>query len=237
MAALAIDRCDGGPALNSDSELQVVAEGGRMRVLAVCVGIPEDRPGKTVRTGIHKQPINFAMSVTAEGLEDDAVCNRKHHGGPEQALCVEGNITRLWWEGLLNKAIPPGFFGENLCIEGLDNRIVALGDHFSIGNVVLEATAPRMPCRTLCEWLGDPAFAKRYLTAARPGFYCRVIESGRIAAGSSLKYEPFEGDRILLSEMMKHHGKRASPDLIHRYLTVPVHAKVRASLAQGSIKS
>ncbi|MGF6157286.1 MOSC domain-containing protein YiiM [Ensifer sp. KUDG1] len=207
-----------------------------MRVLAVCVGNPQLRLGKKTPTGINKHPVMSAVSVGPEGLEGDTVCNRKHHGGPEQAVCVEGNITRLWWEDALGQNISYGAFGENLCIDGLDNRNVAVGDRFLIGNAILEATAPRMPCRILSERLGDPAFAKRYLAAGRPGFYCRVIKSGVIAAGRLVAHERFDGDRILLFEMMQHHGKEASPDLIQRYLQVPVHARVRASLAQGSIK-
>jgi MOSC domain-containing protein YiiM len=200
------------------------------------VGTPEERPGKKMRTGINKQPVMHDVSIGAEGLDGDKVCNRKYHGGPEQAVCVEGNITRCWWEHALGQTVSHGSFGDNLCIEGLDNRMVAIGDRFSIGNVILEATAPRMPCRVLSERLGDTAFAKRYLAAGRPGFYCRVIKSGVIAAGLPSKYEQFEGDRILLSEMMQHHGKTASFGLIRRYLNVPVHARVRASLADGFIK-
>ncbi|HEV7309378.1 MOSC domain-containing protein [Ensifer sp.] len=207
-----------------------------MRLLAVCVGKPQVRLGKKTPTGINKHPVMSEVAVGPEGLEGDTICNRKHHGGPEQAVCVEGNITRLWWEDAFGQDISHGAFGENLCIDGLDNRSVAVGDRFLIGNVILEATAPRMPCRILSERLGDPAFAKRYLAAGRPGFYCRVIKSGVIAAGHPVAHERFDGVRILLSEMMQHHGKKASPDLIQRYLEVPVHARVRASLAQGSIK-
>lgn len=207
-----------------------------MKLLAVCVGKPQTRPGKKTPTGINKLPAMSAVSVGPEGLEGDTVCNRKHHGGPEQAVCVEGNITRLWWEDALGQNISYGAFGENLCIDGLDNRNVAVGDRFLIGNAILEVTAPRMPCRILSERLGDPAFAKRYLAAGRPGFYCRVIKSGVIAAGRPVAHELFDGDRILLFEMMQHHGKEAPPDLIQRYLEVPVHARVRASLAQSSIK-
>lgn len=37
-------------------------------------------------------------------------------------------------------------------------------------------------------------------------------------------------------EMMAHFGTKASPHLIERYLSVPVHAKLRASLSMGKVK-
>lgn len=79
-----------------------------MRLLAVCVGKPQERPGKKMPTGINKQPVMRDVSVKPEGLEGDTVCNRKYHGGPEQAVCVEGNITRLSsWRCQRAAALPP----------------------------------------------------------------------------------------------------------------------------------
>lgn len=67
-----------------------------LRVLAVCIGRPEGRPGKKAKTGINKNPTSETVLVGKEGLADEAVCNRKYHGGPEQAVYVEGkNILAL----------------------------------------------------------------------------------------------------------------------------------------------
>lgn len=207
-----------------------------MRVLAVCIGKAEARPGKTVRTGINKFATDESVPIGFEGLEGDSICNRKLHGGPEQAVYLEGNMTRLWWEAELGRPITHGLFGENLCLEGLDNRAVAAGDRFTAGSLILEVTAPRMPCRILSERLGDPGFTKHYVKAGRPGFYCRVVKPGEIAAGTIVKYEPFHGVRVSMVEMMSHHGHKATPELIERYRTVPVHARLRASLCLGTIK-
>lgn len=168
-------------------------------------------------------------------MEGDAICNRRYHGGSEQAVYIEGNLTRLWWEEELGLPIHHGLFGENLCVDGLDNREVAAGDRFSTADLLMEVTAPRMPCRILSEKMRERGFAKRYIEAARPGFYCRIIQPGFIAVGADLRYEPFKGERILIGEMMLHHGKTASLDLIERYHSVPVHAKLRASLSLGKV--
>ena len=207
-----------------------------LRILAVCIGKPEQRPGKKTTTGINKHPTDETVFVGLEGLADDAVCNRKYHGGPEQAVYVEGNLTRLWWQRALNKPIDHGLFGENLCIAGLDNQIVSVGDRLLLGDLVMEVTAPRMPCRVLGDRMGDPSFPHLYKRAARPGFYCRVIHPGYVTAGAILQYVPYAGERVSMAEMARNHGKRASAGLIARYQSVPAHAKLRAFLSNGLIK-
>lgn len=168
-------------------------KGRRLRVISVCVGEAEARPGKAQKTGINKRATTRDLMVGREGLERDTICNRKYHGGPEQAVYIQRNLTRLWWEDELGQPVGHGLFGENLCLEALDNPSVAVGDRFSTAKLVLEVTAPRMPCRVLADKLNDPGFAQRYAKAARPGFYCRVLQPGIIAAGVEMRYEPFNG--------------------------------------------
>lgn len=207
-----------------------------MRILSVCLGKAEARPSKALKTGINKRATSGSLLVGPDGLDGDTICNRKYHGGPEQAVYIEGNLTRLWWEEELGRPVDHGLLGENLCLEALDNRSVAVGDRFSTADLIMEVTAPRMPCRILAERMSDPGFAKLYTKAARPGFYCRVLQPGRITVGAEVHYEPFIGERISMAEMMGHFGTNASPDLIERYCGVPVHAKLRTSLSQGKVR-
>jgi MOSC domain-containing protein YiiM len=53
--------------------------------------------------------------------------------------------------------------------------------------VVLEVTAPRIPCATLAARMGDPQFVKKYRRAERPGLYCRVIREGNLQTGNEVR--------------------------------------------------
>jgi MOSC domain-containing protein YiiM len=198
-----------------------------MKILAVCIGNPEKLPGKSYKTGINKHAIGASALVDAEGLVGDAICNRKHHGGVDQAVYIEGSITLDWWSGQLGYTIAPGTFGENLVIEGLDNRVVAVGDRLIAGDLVLEATAARLPCAAFAARMGDPQFVKRYAQAARPGVYCRVIHGGMATAGEPVELRPFKGARVTMPEMIATFCKRLSPEDRIRYLAAPVHYKLR----------
>jgi MOSC domain-containing protein YiiM len=201
-----------------------------MKILAVCLGHPERLPGKGYRTGINKHAVSGAVTVDAEGLVGDAICNRKHHGGIDQAVYVEGSLTLDWWSRELGRAQEPGAFGENITIEGLDNRLVAVGDRLIAGDVVLEVTAARIPCATLAAKVGDPDFVRRYTCAGRPGIYCRVLEGGVASAGISVEYRPFAGARVTMPQMMASFGQSLSDADRARYLAAPIHRKIRAAL-------
>lgn len=203
-----------------------------MKILAVCMGSAEILPGKSYKTGIFKMPISGPVQVDAEGLLGDRICNRKHHGGPDQAVYIEGGVTLDWWAEQLGQPLAPGTFGENLVMSDLDNRDVAVGDRFVIGPVVLEATAPRTPCATFASRMNDPMFVKRYTAAGRPGIYCRVLAPGFVEAGQATRHELYAGDRVMIPELMSAYGRRLEKPDIARYLAAPLAIRSRTFLTE-----
>ncbi|AYG57492.1 MOSC domain-containing protein [Rhizobium jaguaris] len=201
-----------------------------MKILAVCIGDAEILPGKSYRTGINKHAVGGTVMIDTEGIIGDAVCNGEHHGGRDQAVYVEGSLTLDWWSNELGRRLEPGTFGENIVIEGLDNREVAVGDRFIADDLVLEVTSARIPCSTFSAKMGDPKFVKRYTQAGRPGIYCRVIQNGTATAGTPVTYLPYAGARVTMPELMATFGRRLSPEDRARYLSAPIHYKLRALL-------
>lgn len=206
-----------------------------MKILAVCLGRPEILPGKKYKTGINKLAIQGPVMVDAEGLVGDAILNRKHHGGVDQAVYIEGSIDLDWWQAELGRDLPFGTFGENLVIEGLESAMLAAGDRLAIGDVLLEITSARIPCATFAAKMGEPTFVKRYTRAARPGAYARVLQGGLVEAGQSVEYKPWTGDRVTMREMMATFGCRLSETDRARYLAAPVHHKVKDAIRAGDI--
>ncbi len=204
-----------------------------MKIQAICIGNAEHIDGKKTKTGILKHRVGGSVIVDSLGIAGDAVVNRKHHGGPEQALLIDGSITLDWWASELGRALEPGTFGENLVIEGLDNRDVAAGDRFHCNEVVLEVTSARIPCSTFALRMGDSRFVKRYFDAGRPGIYVRVLKPGMMAAGEMVRYEAFNGPRVTMPEMMAKYGKALNAEDRERYLAAPVNAKIRDAILAG----
>ena len=158
-----------------------------MRIRSANVGTAETlrRGDREIVTGIVKRPVDGPIVVGTDGVAGDAICDVENHGGLDQAVYVYGSGDYAWWSSQLGRPVAPGTFGENLTIDGLPDDLNA-GDRLLIGDVVLEATSPRIPCATLGVAMGDSGFGLRFRYAERPGFYFRVLNEGQVAAGDGV---------------------------------------------------
>jgi MOSC domain-containing protein YiiM len=205
-----------------------------MKLLSVNIASPKTITirNKTGETGIFKQPVSRPEEVGPEGLLQDYIANKKHHGGPDQAVYVYAQDDYNWWTDSLGDRIQPGLFGENLTIGGLTCTTFNIGDalHFS-GGVVLQVTSPRIPCSTLATRMGDPKFAKKFRHAERPGMYCRVLQTGTLQAGEEVTVVPYTGETLSLLEMYRDAFKPdTSPETLRRLLAAPIDIRTRTEI-------
>jgi MOSC domain-containing protein YiiM len=197
------------------------------QLLSINLGAAQHIPGYAPLTGIIKTPVATAH-IERLGLAGDAICDRKHHGGSDQAIYVYFVDDYLWWADELGQSIAPGTFGENLTLGGIKGREVAIGDRFAIGPALLEVTYHRTPCMTFAARMGDPGWVRRFHRANRPGAYCRVLAPGAVEAGMDVGYEPFAGERVTVSELMALDGAREiDPAFMRRALATPIREKTR----------
>jgi MOSC domain-containing protein YiiM len=157
-------------------------------VVAVCIvnDLRKDA-GYNGVTAIDKRPADGKVKVTKYGLRGDVQADRKHHGGIDKALYAYGQADADYWSEQLGRDLPPGWFGENLRIEGLDVNAARIGEVWRIGETVtVEVTMPRSPCQTFARWVGgsdEQGWVKRFSTERRLGPYLKVTKTGTIAAG------------------------------------------------------
>jgi MOSC domain-containing protein YiiM len=168
------------------------------KVDSVNLGRPRPNPHKEVGwTGIGKQPTDGPVEVRApgpkstgrgSGLVGDFIGDGKHHGGDDQAVYAFQREDLDEWERRLGRELPNGFFGENLTTIGLDINNARIGERWRIGDeVVLQVTAPRIPCATFRGWMGEKGWAKIFTAAGRPGAYLKVLTPGAIRAGDPIE--------------------------------------------------
>ena len=146
----------------------------------------EEWTGSERHTGIDKRPVANGCVIDATGLVGDHVIDTAHHGGEWQAIYAYAIEDLRWWETSLNRSINPGAFGENLTTSGIDVSGALLGEKWCIGDVVLQVTQPRIPCRVFAGFWQRPELIKEFTVARRPGAYLKVIQSGRLNAGDKV---------------------------------------------------
>jgi MOSC domain-containing protein YiiM len=152
---------------------------------AVCVSGADLLPlsgRKPNRSGIDKRPVTGRVAVRALGLDGDVQVNRKYHGGEGQALYAYGQEDADFWSVELGRELPPGRFGENLRVRGLDLTGALLGEQWRIGTTLLEVTAPRIPCANFARFWDEPQLVKRFTAHGATGAYLRVLEPGEVGA-------------------------------------------------------
>ncbi len=197
------------------------------KLLAVCVGKAEHIAGYSPLTGINKRATTGLVAIGPQGIAEDAILDRQHHGGLDQAIYVYFQGDYDWWaqEGVEST---PGLFGENLVVEGPISANTAIGDRYTIGDCVLEVTYHRTPCMTFAARMNDKFWVKRFHRANRPGAYCRVLQPGTIEAGMDITVTPYAGERITVSELMAFDVTKDIPlDFLRRAVTTPIREKTR----------
>lgn len=139
--------------------------------------------------GVPKKPVDSAR-VEIGGVIGDVQADRRHHGGPDQDLCLYSLevIEALRLEG---HPIEPGFAGENVTITGLDWEAMSPGVRLRFGDdLVAEVTSPATPCSKNSAWFSDRDF-RRMSHEQHPGWsrwYARVIHPGDIEKGAAVSF-------------------------------------------------
>jgi len=204
-----------------------------MNLISVNIGQErtQQRKNHIETTGIYKVPVHKPVEIKSLGIEQDAICDKKNHGGPDQAIYVYGGADYEWWSRELRKEISPGTFGENLTIGGLESAQFNVGDYIHTGDVTLQVTAPRIPCGTFAARMDDPQWVKRFRYAERPGLYCRVIKEGFVQAGDTVSVERYAGETISIVEMFRdYYDRNKSEEIVERHLKAPIAIRARRDI-------
>ena len=160
-----------------------------MRLVSVNIGHPREviYKGKTVTTGIFKEPVEGRIRLRTLNLDGDRQADLSVHGGlSKAAYAYPIEHYEYWREQLPGVDLPWGMFGENLTVEGLREDRVNIGDRFRIGSAHVMVTEPRLPCHKLAAKFGRDDIIKRFLHSGRTGFYFAVLQEGEVGAGDRI---------------------------------------------------
>jgi MOSC domain-containing protein YiiM len=179
--------------------------------------------GKEEQTGIFKKPVDGGIYLGNTDVVDDAVVDRKYHGGVDKACYLFSADVYEEWQGKFPDADwSLGMFGENLTVAGLDERNIYIGDHYQIGEALVEVSEPREPCYKLGIRFGTQAVLKPFINQPHCGVYVRVLKRGKVMTGDKLKrvkrvQKDFSMARIY---WLRYHAVQEDIPEIHRALGV-----------------
>jgi MOSC domain-containing protein YiiM len=192
-----------------------------MKLLSINVSLPRliRIRGQQVETGFFKEPVSGPVAAKTLNLEGDGQADLSVHGGPDKAVYAYPSEHLDYWKKKLGRDdLGPGSFGENLTVEGMSERDVAIGDEFAIGSARFVVTQPRLPCYKLVLAMDTVSIARMFIDSGRTGFYLRVLQEGSIEAGDAINSLPSrESERVTIAEFMDlYRGKRTSLELVRK---------------------
>jgi MOSC domain-containing protein YiiM len=195
-----------------------------MKLISINVGLPREVTwkGKTVTTGIFKEPVEGRVMMRTLNLDGDRQADLKVHGGPDKAVyAYPVEHYEFWRRELPDVRLPWGMFGENLTIEGLSEETVNIGDRFRIGTAEVMVTQPRIPCYKLGIKFGRDDIIKRFLQSGRSGFYVAVLKEGEVKAGDTIELIHRDENNVTVADIVRLYvSEKDNLELLHRAVQV-----------------
>lgn len=171
---------------------------GSVQHVSVGIARPLRTGDRTVLSGIGKAPVTGPVTVGPLGLAGDEQVDLTVHGGLTKAVYAYPAEHYAFWQAqrrthgvsLFDEALPPGFMGENLTLQGLLESQVWVGDTLHFPDCVLRVTAPREPCFKFTAVMGFAQAGRVMVQSGRCGFYLAVEVPGTLQAGQPFRLEP-----------------------------------------------
>lgn len=171
-----------------------------MKILSVNTAraLPRLIQGRSVVTGIGKQPVAGPVAVGPLGLGGDEQADPSVHGGQSKAVYLYSAGHHPFWQTVRAQAgvaaadapLPPGLFGENLTVDGIDEAGLWIGDLLRLPGCTLVVSEPRNPCFKFNAVMGFPQASSLMNQSGYCGAYLAVLHPGQVQAGDAIVLEP-----------------------------------------------
>ena len=183
----------------------------QMKLISLNTGLPREVTwhGRSVSTGIFKQPVSSRVALRKLNLDGDRQADLSVHGGQFKAVyCYSLTHYNYWKSELQDRDLPMGLFGENFTLDGFSEELVHLGDQFSVGSAEVVVTQPRLPCYKLGIRFESDDMVKRFFASRRTGFYLAVTREGEVGAGDEMRATGRDPNGVPVSEITRLYAEK-----------------------------
>ena len=178
-----------------------------MKIISINTSLPRKISfnKKIISTSIFKEPKNYELQVSKNGIEGDRQADLSVHGGLDKAVYAYSYQHYAHWSKLLKKDFSKnyGLIGENLTIDNFDERKIFIGDEFRISKVVLKITQPRIPCYKITIKMNEKNFMKYFIEYNFLGTYMKVLNDGKIKKGDEIELINRESQTMSVFDISK----------------------------------
>ncbi|HCH23085.1 MAG TPA: MOSC domain-containing protein [Oceanospirillaceae bacterium] len=159
-----------------------------MCIVYLNIGLPEtrkDRHNEDFVTAIAKQSSQGSLLLTASGLDGDDTYDVVH-GTPDRGMHVFSHEHYAFFAERAGAPLEHCAFGENLCVTGLTEHDVCVGDTWQLGEAVVQVSMPTERCSTIGRRLHMPNMLQWIHERMMTGYYLRILQPGMISAAATI---------------------------------------------------
>ncbi len=150
------------------------------------------------RSSIFRQRVTGPIRLEFDGLEGDAVADKKNHGWPNMAVCCHTLDDYAFWQERLGLHLQSGGVGENWTLAHAQEDTICLMDVYTVGTARVQVSKPRTPCHKQARRVGRADWVRLVLQELRTGFYLQVLQPGTVQAGDIWHLEERPHPRITI---------------------------------------
>lgn len=186
-----------------------------MIVLSTNTSAPQDFEfqGQVIRSSMIKKSNPKGLKIEKLRVLEDEFASPEFHGRPHSVVYAFSWPALQAYGKLIGfNAIEMGAVGENLSLSELDETQVKVGDQFQIGEVILQATSPRIPCSKLNFRFQNKLAQKLFIQHGKPGVYFQVLKSGVLQSGQEFKKIHAQENSASISAFYDLMTKRSPPE-------------------------
>ncbi|MFB9887738.1 MOSC domain-containing protein [Balneatrix alpica] len=213
-----------------------------IEILGLYRGLPTQAYGLT--SAINNKHAVEWLDIRPGGIAGDGQGDKHHHGGPERVLhwFSQESYQLLQQQGWLPARLPTAALGENLLSRGLTESNVYLGDQFALGKAVVEVCQPRAPCYRIDRRFGRQGLAAHCQQSGRSGWFCRVLQPGRLYLNDSPCLLERQTDISIHQLMLDFYDPQSGPAQWQQLLSLPAlssswRRQLQQRLQQGKLES
>tara|TARA_B100000575_G_scaffold230076_1_gene191059 strand:- start:554 stop:1024 length:471 start_codon:yes stop_codon:yes gene_type:complete len=140
----------------------------------------------TTLGGVPKPRVS-SIEVLTSGVKNEVIRDKKHHGGPDKAVCLISQETILNLQSL-GHPISGGSTGENILLDVPQDSLKP-GIKIQFEEVAIEITMAATPCKTIQESFlnGDFTYLSNKRYGGQTRWYAKVLTEGVIHSNENAR--------------------------------------------------
>lgn len=182
------------------------------------------------RSAMDKHSVS-SIEIGFGGVVGDMLSDIIHHGGEFKAVFANAVSNYQAFSKFANRELKLGQMGENLSLNGLDEKSICVGDIHQIGQAILQVSEPRKPCVKLSKIIAS-GMTKFIFESGLSGWYYQVLEPGVICSGDSLEIVHKDANQLSIMELnMLFFAPKENLNLLQKLERVHIRDEWRDSIA------